>query len=139
MERKDGKMTIALGLHSYEDLEKHIHERISDFIGSGAVDNINFANGALAVDAVISIIVNNHKVYFKKKLLHPLLVLLGRHKDFNVCIPDMMQKSFNKDEAEEILSTIWVMLFRKVLVENYVEFRDKWYSRRVEYGESGKI
>lgn len=139
MERKDGKIMGVLGLHSYDVLEDHIHERISDFIESGAVDNINFANGALAIDAVISIIVNNHKVYFKKKLLHPLLVLLGRHKDFKVCIPDMMQKSFNKDEAEEILSTIWVMLFRKVLVENYVEFRDKWYSRRVEYGESGKI
>lgn len=129
----------VLGLHSYDVLEDHIHERIRDFIESGAVDNINFANGALAIDAVISIIVNNHKVYFKKKLLNSLLVLLGRHKDFKVCIPDMMQKSFNKDEAEEILSTIWVMLFRKVLVENYVEFRDKWYSRRVEHGESGKV
>lgn len=32
-----------------------------------------------------------------------------------------------------------VMLFHKVLIENYVEFRDKWYSRRVEYGESGKV
>lgn len=132
-------MTITLGLYSYEALEKHIHERIDDFIESGEADNINFANGTLADDAVKSIIVNNHKVYFKKKLLNPLVELLRQHKDFNVYIPDRMQKSFSKDEVEEILETIWVILFRKVLIENYVEFRDKWYSRRVEYGESGKV
>lgn len=130
MERKEGKMTIALGLHSYEDLEKHIHERINDFIESGGADDINFANGALANDAVMSIIVNNHKVYLEKKVLNPLVELLRQHKDFNVCIPDRMQKSFRDDEAEEILETIWVMLFRKVLIENYVEFRDMWRKRK---------
>lgn len=139
MERKDGKIMGVLGLHSYDVLEKHIYERINDFIESGAADDINFANGALANDAVMSIICNNHKIYLNKKVLNPLVELLRQHKDFNVCIPDRMQKSFNKDEVEEILETIWVMLFRKVLVENYVEFREKWYSRKAEHGESGKV
>lgn len=120
----------VLGLHSYDVLENHIHERINDFIESGGADDINFANGALANDAVMSIIVNNHKVYLEKKVLNPLVELLRQHKDFNVCIPDRMQKSFRDDEAEEILETIWVMLFRKVLVENYVEFRDMWRKRK---------
>ena len=130
MERKDGKIMGVLGLHSYDVLENHIHERINDFIESGGADDINFANGALANDAVMSIIVNNHKVYLEKKVLNPLVELLRQHKDFNVCIPDRMQKSFRDDEAEEILETIWVMLFRKVLVENYVEFRDMWRKRK---------
>lgn len=78
----------------------------------------------------MSIIVNNHKVYFKKKLLNPLVELLRQHKDFKVCIPDRMQKTFRNDEVEEILETVWVMLFRKVLIENYVEFRDMWRKRR---------
>lgn len=134
MERKEGKMTITLDLHSYEALEKHVYERINDFIESGAADNTNFSNGTLADDAVMSIIVNNHKVYFKKKLLNPLVELLRQHKDFNVCIPDRMQKSFRNDEVEEILETVWVMLFRKVLIENYVEFRDMWRRRTVENG-----
>ena len=139
MERKDGKIMGVLGLHSYDVLEKHIYERINDFIESGAADNINFANGVLAFDAVKSIICNNHKLYYKRKLLKPLVELLRQHKDFNDCIPERMQKSFNKDEVEEILETIWVMLFGKVLIENYVKFREKWYSRRAAHGESDEV
>lgn len=139
MERKEGKMTITLGLYSYEVLEKHIHERIDDFIESGAADNTNFANGAFAIDAVVSIILNNRELYFNRYVANSLVELLRKHEDFKTRIPDRMQKSFNKDEAEEILETIWVMLFRKVLVENYVEFREKWYSRKAEHGESGKV
>lgn len=139
MERKDGEMTITLGLYSYEALEKHIHEMIDDFIESGAADNTNFANGAFAIDAVVSIILDNRELYFNRYVANLLVELLRKHEDFKTRIPDRMQKSSRDDEVEETIRTIWVMLFHKVLVENYVEFREKWYSRRVEYGESGKI
>ena len=133
MEREEGKMTITLGLYSYEALEKHIHERIDDFIESGAADNINFDNGAFAIDAVVSIILNNRELYFNRYVTNSLVELLRRHEDFKTRIPDRMK------EAKEMIGTIWVMLFHKVLVENYVEFREKWYSRRAEHGESGKV
>lgn len=132
-------MTITLGLYSYEALEKHIRERIDDLIESGSVDNINFANGALAIDAVVSIILNNRKLYFDRYVANVLVELLRKHEDFGDCIPSRTQEASSREEAEEMIGMLWVMLFHKVLVENYVEFREKWYSRRAGHGESGKV
>lgn len=133
MERKEGKMTVTLGLYSYEALEKHIHERIDDFIESGAADNMDFANGVLVIDAVVSIILNNRELYFNRYVVNALVELLRKHEDFKDRIPDRMK------EAKKMIGTIWVVAFHKVFIENYVEFRDKWYSRRVEHGENGKV
>ncbi len=139
MEREEGKMTVTLGSYSYEALEKHIHERIDDFIESGAVDNINFANGALAIDAAVSIILDNRELYFDRYVANSLVGLLRKHEDFGDRIPSRTQEASSREEAEEMIGTIWVMLFHKVLVENYVEFREKWYSRRAAHGGNGKV
>lgn len=122
---------------SYAGLKDYVYGSIIECINAGKFDDIDFNDGLIASSAITSIMYADSKIYFGSDVVESVLALLNTDKDLMALVARWTP--YFSDKVASMVEMIWLILYHKVFIENYVEFRDKWYSRRAEYGESGKI
>lgn len=131
MERKDGKIMRVVKFDTYENVKRQVYDRIAGKIGKGDADDINFNVAIDALDYVDDLA--EDMVYgFPNGDIYKMAQLSRRSEDFKSIFSRTAISVMDDvdDDPYSILSTVWTLLYREVLVENYIGFRDMWQKRK---------
>lgn len=127
-------MVRVVKFDTYENVKRQVYERIAGKIGKGDADDINFNVAIDALDYVDDLA--EDMVYgFPNEDIYKMAQLSRRSEDFKsifsrTAISVMGDADDADDDPYSILLTVWTLLYREVLVENYISFRDMWRKRK---------
>lgn len=117
---------------TYENVKRQVYDRIAGKIGKGDADDINFNVAIDALDYVDDLA--EDMVYgFPYEDIYKMAQLSRRSEDFKSIFSRTAISVMDDDDDDDpysILSTVWTLLYREVLVENYIGFRDMWQKRK---------
>lgn len=129
MERKDGEMTVMFD--TYENVKKQVYDRIVENIDGGGADDINFDVAVDALDYTDGL-AEDMMCGFLNEEIYKMVLLSGRDENFRSIFSRTAALPTNDiggDEPYSVLMTVWTLLYREVLVENYIGLRDIWRKR----------
>lgn len=125
-------MVRVVKFDTYENVKKQVYDRIAGKINGGDADDINFNIAVDALDYVDDLA--QDMVYgFPNEDIYKMAKLSRRSEDFRDIFSRTaisVRDDVDDDDPYSILSTVWTLLYREVLVENYVGFRDMWRKRK---------
>lgn len=129
-------MVRVVKFDTYENVKRQVYDRIAGKIGKGDADDINFNVAIDALDYVDDLA--EDMVYgFPNEDIYKMAQLSRRSEDFKSIFSRTAISVMDDDDDDDpysILLTVWTLLYREVLVENYIGLRDMWRKRAVENG-----
>lgn len=124
-------MVRMVKFDTYENVKRQVYDRIAGKIGKGDADDINFNVAVDALDYTDGL-AEDMMCDFLDEEIYKMVLLSGRDENFRSIFSRTAALPMNDvggDEPYSVLMTVWTLLYREVLVENYSTFRDMWRKR----------
>lgn len=125
-------MVRVVKFDTYENVKRQVYDRIVSKIDIGDVDDIDFNIAIDALDYVDDLA--QDMVYgFPNEDIYKMIQLSRRSEEFKSIFSRTaisLSDDSDDDDPYSILSTVWTLLYREVLVENYIGLRDMWRKRK---------
>lgn len=125
-------MVRVVKFDTYENVKRQVYDRIVSKIDIGDADDIDFNIAIDALDYVDDLA--QDMVYgFPNEDIYKMVQLSRRSEEFKSIFSRTaisLSDDSDDDDPYSILSTVWTLLYREVLVENYIGLRDMWRKRK---------